>query len=439
MAETGEVSQDVGVRDLLEAGLHFGHQTKRWNPKMKRYIFDKRNGIHIIDLSKSLVMLKQALEFVNDVVLSGRSVLFVGTKKQAQQVIKTSAEGCGQHYVTNRWLGGTLTNNATIRNSIKRMKEIEEIEKNDGFTGMHKKEASHLRRELEKLRRNLGGIADMNSLPGAMFVVDIGREAIAVAEANKLNIPVIAIVDTNCDPDRIDYVVPGNDDAIRAIKLIASTIADTTSRAGAEYAKIAAERARKAEAERRAAEEKQKKEDEARKAAAEEKQKQLAKAKKAAAKEAAAKKAAAKVAAKVAAEEAKKAAAEKSAKAKADAAEEAAVEKQEKPAEEPAEKAAPAETADKAEAPEAPAAPDAVPDAATEAPAADAGAAEAEAAAAPADAVETPAAEAVKADEKPAEAAEEPAAEAQQTPADAPEQQDAPAADESAEKEEPKE
>jgi small subunit ribosomal protein S2 len=422
VAETGEISQDVGVRDLLEAGLHFGHQTKRWNPKMKRYIFDKRNGIHIIDLSKSLVLLKQAMEFVNDVVLMGKSVLFVGTKKQAQQVIKTAAEQSGQHYVTNRWLGGTLTNSATISKSIKRMKEIEEIEKNNGFAEMHKKEASRLRRELEKLRRNLGGIADMDNLPGAMFVVDIGREAIAVAEANKLNIPVIAIVDTNCDPDKIDYVVPGNDDAIRAIKLIAGTIADTTSRAAAEYAKIAAERARKAEAEKRAAAEKQKKEDDARKAAAAEKEKQLAEAKKAAAK----------VAAKKAPVKTKKAADKKS--TKADTAAKTAPKKQEKPAEEPAKKAAPAaKAATEAEAPKAAAAPAEAP----EAPVAETPAAPAEGAEAPATAEatkppETPAK--AEAADAPAEAAQEPEA-----PADTPEPQEAPATDESAETEKPTE
>ena len=247
----GEAPEGIGVRDLLEAGLHFGHQTKRWNPKMKRYIFDKRNGIHIIDLAKSLVMLQSALEFVHDVVANGRSILFVGTKKQAQQVIKETAVACDQHYVTNRWLGGTLTNSNTIRRSVARMREIQEIEK----TGMpsHKKEAARLRRELEKLSRNLSGVANMDQHPGALFVVDINREAIAVAEARKLNIPVIAIVDTNCDPDPIDYVIPGNDDAIRAIKLITAALADSIQRAAAEYAKKAAELARqKAEAEKAA-------------------------------------------------------------------------------------------------------------------------------------------------------------------------------------------
>ena len=409
MADTSEVPQDIGIKDLLEAGLHFGHQTKRWNPKMKRFIFDKRNGIHIIDLSKSLVMLKQALEFVNDVVITGKSVLFVGTKKQAQQVIKGAAEHCGQHYVTNRWLGGTLTNNATIRNSIKRLKDIEEIEKNDGFTGMHKKEAARLRRDLEKLRRNLGGIADMGSLPGALFVVDIGREAIAVAEANKLNIPVIAIVDTNGDPDPVDYVVPGNDDAIRAIKLIANAVADTTAKAAAEYAKIAAERARKAEQERRAAEEKQKKEDDARKAVEEEKRAtQKAAEKKAAAEKAAAEKAkkAAKKQEKAAARKQEKAA-EKAAKAAA-----AAEDKPEEPAAAKDKPEAPAAAEDK---PEAPAAAEDKP----------------EEPAAAEDKPEEPAA----AEDKP----EEPAAveDEPEAPAAATDEQDTPSADDSAKTEEP--
>ena len=252
-AET-KTSAETGVRDLLEAGLHFGHQTKRWNPKMKRYIFDKRNGIHIIDLSKSLLMLNEAVAFVHEVVASGRSLLMVGTKKQAQQVIKESAMGCGQHYVTTRWLGGTLTNSTTIRRSVRRLHELEEREKRDGFAGMHKKEAARERHDLAKLRRNLSGIAGMDRLPGAMFVVDINREAIAVAEANKLGIPVVAMVDTNCNPDPIDYVVPGNDDAIRAIRLVAGAVCATVGAAVAECEKAAAELARRKEAERKAAE-----------------------------------------------------------------------------------------------------------------------------------------------------------------------------------------
>ena len=250
--ETSVKVEDITVRHLLDAGLHFGHQTKRWNPKMKRYIFGKRNGIHIIDLSRSLVMLKEALEFTRSVVVGGKSVLFVGTKKQAQEIIKECAVSCGQHYVTHRWLGGTLTNNATIRRSIERMRALENQERTDNFAAMPKQEASGLRRELEKLRRNLSGIAQMRELPGAMFVVDIAREAIAVSEAAKLGVPIVAIVDTNCDPDPIQYVIPGNDDALRAIKLIAGAVTESVKGAAAEYAKIAAEIARKREAEKAA-------------------------------------------------------------------------------------------------------------------------------------------------------------------------------------------
>ena len=238
---------DITIRDLLDAGLHFGHQTKRWNPKMKRYIFDKRNGIHIIDLSQSLAALKKALDFVREVVLRGDSLLFVGTKKQAQQIVQEVAVSSGQHYVTTRWLGGAMTNSATIRKSVKRMREIEAIEKNDNFASMHKKEASRMRHELEKLRRNLSGIANMVDNPGAMFVVDINREAIAVAEANKLGIPVIAVVDTNCNPDPIRHVIPGNDDAIRAITLITRAMAYVIRQANEEYSKVAAQLNKKRE------------------------------------------------------------------------------------------------------------------------------------------------------------------------------------------------
>ncbi|MDD4871695.1 MAG: 30S ribosomal protein S2 [Kiritimatiellae bacterium] len=250
MADTVEKPyRDISVRDLLDAGLHFGHQTKRWNPKMKRYIFDKRNGIHIIDLSKSLVMLQGALEFLYETVCAGKNVLFVGTKKQAQEVIKETATACNQPYVTFRWLGGTLTNITTIRRSVQRMRTLDDMEKNDIFSKMHKKEVSGLKHELEKLRRNLTGIASMADLPGALLVVDINREAIAVAEANRLGIPVVAIVDTNCDPDPINYPIPGNDDALRAIKLIATVVGETIGKANQEYAKVAVEIARKKEAE----------------------------------------------------------------------------------------------------------------------------------------------------------------------------------------------
>mgnify|MGYP000551370633 CR=1 FL=1 len=247
MATAAEAHSGVGIKELIEAGLHFGHQTKRWNPKMKRYIFGKRNGIHIIDLAQSVTLLEQARQFVYDVAAAGRQVLFVGTKKQAQQAIKEAAASCGMPYVTQRWLGGTLTNSVTIRRSVKRLRELEELERKNALATMHKKEASVLRHELEKLRRNLTGIADMTEKPGALFVVDVLCEAIAVQEANKLGIPVVAIVDTNCDPDPIQYVIPGNDDAIRAIKLVGGVIADAVAKAAAEYAKRAAEEAKQRE------------------------------------------------------------------------------------------------------------------------------------------------------------------------------------------------
>ena len=248
MASTSEDPTAIGIRDLLEAGLHFGHQTKRWNPKMRRYIFDKRNGIHIIDLAKSLVLLNDALQFLHDTVARGRAVLFVGTKKQAQQVIKEAAIRSGQHYVTNRWLGGMLTNSATIRKSIHRMRELQKLQ-DDKSADIPKKEASRMRRELEKLDRNLGGIADLPNTIGAVVVVDVNREAIAVREARKCNVPVVAIVDTNCNPDPIDYVVPGNDDAIRSIKLVANAAADAIAEGRAEYESAAAEEAKKQAAE----------------------------------------------------------------------------------------------------------------------------------------------------------------------------------------------
>ena len=256
------VVADLTVNDLLDAGIHFGHQTKRWNPKMKRYIYDKRNGIHIIDLSKSLALLKTAQEFVYQLVLNGKKILFVGTKKQAQKVVQEAAVRSGQHYVSNRWLGGTLTNNVTLRNSVRRMRDLEKMEKDGTFATLSKKEVSRLRHEMEKLQKNLCGTAEMATLPGAVFVGDVNREAIAVKEANRLKIPVIAVVDTNSDPDPVDYPIPGNDDAIRAIKLIADALADTAAQANAEYSKRTLEIARKkqeaaaaaAEAERKAKE-----------------------------------------------------------------------------------------------------------------------------------------------------------------------------------------
>jgi small subunit ribosomal protein S2 len=249
-----EVRSPLTVRELLDAGLHFGHQTKRWNPKMKKYIFDKRSGIHIIDLAKSLTCLQDALVFSREVAARGRTVLFVGTKKQAQQVIKDAAQSCGQPYVVQRWLGGTLTNNVTIRKSVKRMREIEALETSGQMAKLPKKEISTLRHELDKLRRNLSGIADMNETPGAIFIVDIQREAIAVQEANKLNVPVIAIVDTNCDPDPVKYVIPGNDDAIRGIKLISGAVSESVKTGASEYARVAAEITKRREIERAAEE-----------------------------------------------------------------------------------------------------------------------------------------------------------------------------------------
>ncbi len=229
--------RDITIKDLLDAGLHFGHQTKRWNPKMKQYIFGKRNGIHIIDLEKSLAMLQEALVFLRGLAASGKSVLFVGTKKQAQEIIKQCAMACGQFYVNARWLGGTLTNLSTIRRNVARMRALEEQEKKDNFAGIPKQEGARARRELEQLRRNLVGIANMSTLPGALFVVDVGREAIAVAEAHRLGIPIVAIVDTNCDPDLITYPIPGNDDSLRAIRLVAGAIAGVIKKAVGDYAR----------------------------------------------------------------------------------------------------------------------------------------------------------------------------------------------------------
>ncbi len=247
--ETGEFNPNVTVQDLLDAGLHFGHQTHRWNPKMKKYIFGARNGIYIIDLDKTLEELKTALNFVYQTVLRGRSILFVGTKKQAEEPIVMAADRTKQPYVTNRWLGGTLTNNVTIRKSISRMREIEALEKDGSFEKLPKKEVARLKHELEKLHFNLSGIADMKELPGALFVIDTQREAIAVAEARRLNIPVVAIVDTNSDPDSVDYAIPANDDAIRSIDLICKLAAEAIEKALTEYSRVAAEDNRRKAAE----------------------------------------------------------------------------------------------------------------------------------------------------------------------------------------------
>jgi len=213
------------MKSLLEAGVHFGHQTRRWDPRMSRFIFSQRNGIHIIDLQKTIVEIKKAYDAVRKVVLEGKPVLFVGTKKQARAAIQKEAERCGQFYVNNRWLGGMLTNFSTIRKSVARLKKIEKMEVDGTFDSITKKEKLHLLKEKERLEKNLSGIKEMNTLPGILFVIDSKKEAIAVAEANKLKIPVVAVVDTNCNPDVIDYPIPGNDDAIRAINLFCSIIA----------------------------------------------------------------------------------------------------------------------------------------------------------------------------------------------------------------------
>ena len=241
----------IELKDLIEAGLHFGHQTKRWNPKMKSYIFDKRNGIHIIDLTQTVELLDEAAAFLRGIVAEGRKVLFVATKKQAQEVVKDAAMACNQFYMTERWLGGTLTNNQTIRLSVKRMQQIQKVARmNNGVLSEHKQEAAALARELTKLETNLTGIAEMDKMPGALFVVDVCREANAVKEAKRLGIPVVAIVDTNADPDPVDYVIPGNDDSVRGIQLIVEKIAEVLKDADIEAAKSAAEEAAKAEADR---------------------------------------------------------------------------------------------------------------------------------------------------------------------------------------------
>lgn len=216
----------ITMKQLLEAGVHFGHQTRRWNPKMKPYIFGARNGIYIIDLQKTVRYFKSAYSFVRETVASGQKVLFVGTKKQAQEAIGEEALRAGQFYVNQRWLGGMLTNYATIKASIERLKKIETMSEDGTYELLTKKERLQLEREREKLERNLGGIKHMVKLPGAVFVVDPKKELIAVREARKLGIPVVGVVDTNCDPDEIDHLIPGNDDAIRAIRLFASKIAD---------------------------------------------------------------------------------------------------------------------------------------------------------------------------------------------------------------------
>ena len=228
----------VSMKQLLEAGVHFGHQTRRWNPKMAPYIFTERNGIYIIDLQKTVKKLDEAYNFVFETAANGGEILFVGTKKQAADSIKEEAERAGAHFVNARWLGGMMTNFKTIQNRIKRLEQLHAMETDGTFDLLPKKEVSKLSLEIEKLEKFLGGIKNMKKLPGALFVVDPRKEKIAVAEARKLGIPVVAIVDTNCDPDEIDYVIPGNDDAIRAVKLIAGAMADAVlaAKQGAEGA-----------------------------------------------------------------------------------------------------------------------------------------------------------------------------------------------------------
>ena len=216
----------VAMKQLLEAGVHFGHQTRKWNPKMKKYIFAARHDIHIIDLEMTAKLIEEAYSFVVESVKAGKTVLFVGTKKQAQDAIKEEAERCGQYYINSRWLGGTLTNFKTIRSRIDYLEKLERMEANGEFDLLPKKEVLGLKKEMNKLTDNLGGIKNMRGMPGLMFVVDPNTEDIAIAEARKLHIPIVAITDTNCDPDLIDYVIPGNDDAIRAIKLISSVMAN---------------------------------------------------------------------------------------------------------------------------------------------------------------------------------------------------------------------
>jgi small subunit ribosomal protein S2 len=225
----------IGVKELLDAGVHFGHQTKRWNPKMKPFIFEARNGIHIIDLTKTINQLEAACDFLAASVRKGGKVLLVGTKKQAQTAIKETATASGQFYVTQRWLGGTLTNFATIKRSLARLKEIEKMEADGTITNYVKQEQSMIRREAARLVKFFEGIQTMDKMPGAMFVVDIKREHNAVAEARRLKIPIVAMVDTNCDPDLVDYPIAANDDAIRSVRLILATIAQAVTQAQAEY------------------------------------------------------------------------------------------------------------------------------------------------------------------------------------------------------------
>lgn len=236
----------VTMKELLESGVHFGHQVKRWNPKMKKYIFGERNGIHIIDLQKTLKGVEEAYKFIRDVAATGAPILFVGTKKQAQDSIAEEAQRAGAFYVNNRWLGGMLTNFLTVKKSIERLKKIETMKEDGTYNVLTKKEVSLLEQERLKLEKNLSGIKNMAHLPGAMFVIDPKKERIAIAEAQRLSIPVVAVVDTNCNPDDADYVIPGNDDAIRSIKLISAKMADAVMQGRGALAKAAEEEAEEA-------------------------------------------------------------------------------------------------------------------------------------------------------------------------------------------------
>jgi small subunit ribosomal protein S2 len=244
------VTTTIGVKELLEAGVHFGHQTKRWNPKMKPFIFDARNGIHIIDLSKTATQLQAACNFLSETVRKGGSVLFVGTKKQAQLAVKETAKECGQLFVCERWLGGTLTNYGTLKKSIARLKEIEKMEADGSINAYVKQEQSMIRREAARFTKYLDGIRSMDKMPGAMFVVDLKREHNAVAEARKLKIPVVALVDTNCDPEQADFPIAGNDDAIRSVRIILTAVGQAITQGKAEFE---SKRSRKAQAEAEAA------------------------------------------------------------------------------------------------------------------------------------------------------------------------------------------
>ena len=247
--QLGPNDAPITIREMMEAGVHFGHQTKRWNPKMKSFIFGARNGIHIIDLQQTVRAFKRAYNFLVSNIAQGRSVLFVGTKKQAQDVIVEEATRSGQHYVTQRWLGGTLTNFRTVKGSLERLRSLEKMEEDGTLFALTKREQVMIRRDRDKLMKSLGGIKGMSKLPGMLFVIDPHKEHIAVDEARKLEIPVVGITDTNCDPDQIDFVIPGNDDAIRAIKLFASKVADAAILGGKVWKETARHRGQEREQE----------------------------------------------------------------------------------------------------------------------------------------------------------------------------------------------